>query len=332
MQEKTASGVMVYLQEELGDARLRAEQLSTYLKQATELIEKSEHRDHFFEVAGHLIYGLPDVAFKLSKALDAAALAAAKLDYEEIKQGLKPEKVEELEAALETSRLRYLNRRSNKDRMGTQRFGGSLDVQRLLTQTYKDGVEQGDESDAKDVRRVIQDIKKILQKAETHPTTDAAVWVADLAKEVTDLAWCLGCAVKHDKKKESSMSMNAKTAAEMLNQFANEIDATGNVPVAKLARFIGALEHGQKTASDQPKRAAAAFRAAAKHLMETPKPSRTKLAAGMRRILAESEMNPQTAGAGEDFQKANPAITDEQAKKIDEEHEKNKDVVKDKAK
>ena len=128
------------------------------------------------------------------------------------------------------------------------------------------------------------------------------------------------------------MTMNAKTAAEMLNQFANEIDATGNVPVAKLARLIGALEHGQKKASDQPKRAAAAFRAAAKYLMETPKPSRTKLAAGMRRILAESEMNPQTAGAGADFQKANPAIPDEQAKKIDEEHEKNKDVVKDKAK
>jgi len=240
--DKTASGIIVYLQEELGDARLRAQQLTASIKAALDLVEESSHRDHFFEVAGHLIHGIPDTAFKLGKALDAAALAAAKLDYEEIKQGLKPEKVEELEAALDDVRLRYLNRRSNEE------------------------------------------------------------------------------------------PMNPKTTADTLNQLAVEIDATGHVPVAKLARLIGALERGQKRASDQPKRAAAVFRGAAKHLLTAAQPSKVKLAMNLRRILAESQMDPPVAGAGEEFQKKNPKITDEQVEKINDEHEKNKDVIKDKAK
>jgi len=238
--KKTASGIIVYLQEELGDARLRSQQLTQLLGAATELIEKSAHKDDFYEVAGHLLYSIPDTAFKLSKALDAAALAAAKLDYEEIKQGLKPEKVEELEAALEDARLRYLNRRSNED------------------------------------------------------------------------------------------TMNPKIASDILTQLADETDATDVVPVAKLAKLIALLERGTKRASDQPARAAAVFRSAAGHLGSVKGASRVQLAQNLRRILADSQMDP-TAGAGEQFQKENPKITDEEVKKINEEHDKNKDVIKDKA-
>lgn len=239
MAEKLASGIIVYLQEELGDARLRAQQLAQFIGAAMELVEKSSHKDHFYEVAGHLLYGIPDTAFKLQKALDAAALAAARLDYEEIKQGLKPEKVEELEAALDDVRLRYLNRRSTEE------------------------------------------------------------------------------------------AMNQKTASDILTQLADATEATGAVPVAKLARLIAALERGVKRASDQPARAAATFRAAAQHLLTAKNASRAKLAQNLRRILADSQMDP-TAGAGEEFQKENPKITDEEVKKINEEHEKNKNVVKDK--
>ena len=46
--DKVASGVVVYLMEELGDARLRAAQLKQYVAKALELVEGSEHRDHFF--------------------------------------------------------------------------------------------------------------------------------------------------------------------------------------------------------------------------------------------------------------------------------------------
>jgi hypothetical protein len=103
---------MIYLVEELGDARLRCDQLLRYLSEAVQLIEKSSHKDHFFEVAGHLIQSIPDVAFRLQKALQAVALAADRLDYEEIKQELRPEKVEELERVLKDVRIRPVQHRS----------------------------------------------------------------------------------------------------------------------------------------------------------------------------------------------------------------------------
>jgi hypothetical protein len=98
--------------EELGDARLRCDQLIRYLDEAVKLVEQSKYRDHFFEVAGHLITGLPEAAFKLQKALQAVALAADRLDYEEVKQELRPEKVEELERVLQDVRIRQIRRRS----------------------------------------------------------------------------------------------------------------------------------------------------------------------------------------------------------------------------
>jgi hypothetical protein len=106
------AGVIVYLQEELTDARLRCDQLKKLIDRAVRLISQSTHRDHFYEVAGDLLYGVPDTLFRLDKALDATALAASRLDYEELKQQLKPEKVEELEEALKDVRVRHIDRRS----------------------------------------------------------------------------------------------------------------------------------------------------------------------------------------------------------------------------
>lgn len=111
---KTAAGITVYLLEELGDARMRCAQLKLLVAEAQKLVEKSTHRDHLFEVAAHLIHSIPDNLFRLEKALDAAAMSASRLDYEEIKQNLKPEKAEELEQVLSDARLRYLNRRSQQ--------------------------------------------------------------------------------------------------------------------------------------------------------------------------------------------------------------------------
>lgn len=109
---KTA-GMTVYLMEELGDARLRCEELVRYVAEATKLVEKSTHRDHFFEVAGHLIQGIPESLFKLQKAIQAVSLAASRMDYEELKQELRPEKVEELEQVLKDIRIRHVQRRSD---------------------------------------------------------------------------------------------------------------------------------------------------------------------------------------------------------------------------
>jgi hypothetical protein len=110
---KEASGISVFLLEELGDARLRCGQLKRYLDEAVNLIEKSAQRDHFFEVAGHLIYGIPETMLRMEKALHAAAMAAAKWDYEMIKDELRPEKADQLEAALEEIRARRVTRYEN---------------------------------------------------------------------------------------------------------------------------------------------------------------------------------------------------------------------------
>jgi hypothetical protein len=112
-QSKEASGISVFLLEELGDARLRCGQLKKFIDEAVTLVEDSAQRDHFFEVAGHLIYGIPEVMMKMEKALHAAAMAAAKWDYEEIKDDLRPEKADQLEAALAEVRARRVTRYEN---------------------------------------------------------------------------------------------------------------------------------------------------------------------------------------------------------------------------
>lgn len=112
LQRPKSASATVYLMEELGDARMRCDQLVKYTAEAVKLIEGSSHRDHFFEVAGHLIQALPQTVFLLQKALQATALAATRIDYEEIKQELRPEKVEQLERALQDARIRQVQRRS----------------------------------------------------------------------------------------------------------------------------------------------------------------------------------------------------------------------------
>lgn len=109
--QKTA-GATVYLVEELGDARMRCDQLVRYTSEAMRLIENSPHKDHFYEVAGHLLHAAPLTLFKLQKALQAVALAANRIDYEEIKTELRPEKVEQLEQVLEDVRIRQVQRHS----------------------------------------------------------------------------------------------------------------------------------------------------------------------------------------------------------------------------
>lgn len=107
----------IFLMAELGEARLQCDQLLRYLNDAVELINKSEKKDHFFEVAGHLINETPRTAFKLQKALDAVAFAAARIDSEEIEQGMQPEKVEDLERVLKDVRIQQVQPSSLGDDM-----------------------------------------------------------------------------------------------------------------------------------------------------------------------------------------------------------------------
>jgi hypothetical protein len=147
-------------------------------------------------------------------------------------------------------------------------------------------------------------------------------------------------------------SMNAKSAAHFLNKIADLTDKQGRVPVAAVMTLIAKLEAGDKRSATLTGKASTAFRSLAAGITTQKHPSRVALAGVLRRIvgdtlsigiqqpaLAQQEgqqqgqpaQQQQQAGAGEDFQKANPKITDEEAKVIDEMHDENKDVVKDKA-
>ena len=132
-------GITVFLLEELGDARLRCNQLKDYIGEATRLIEKSEQREHFFEVAGHLLHGIPDTLMRLSKALDAAAMAAAKWDYESVKEDLRPEKAEQLEDALKDVRTRRVERRSSNPEFAMKTHEAAQELNRIAQSIEQTG-------------------------------------------------------------------------------------------------------------------------------------------------------------------------------------------------
>lgn len=106
MASHRTAGATIYIQEELSDARLRADELKNYVVRALDLVHASPQRDHFYAVAGDIIHAVPECMLKLERALQAAAMAVNKFDYEELRQTLRPEKVDELERVLEDVRLR----------------------------------------------------------------------------------------------------------------------------------------------------------------------------------------------------------------------------------
>jgi hypothetical protein len=114
------AGAITYLVEELSDARVRCDQLLRYIADATKIVENSPQKEAIFEAAGHLVQAVPTTAFKLHKALQAVALAASRIDYEELKQDLRPEKVEQLENVLEDVRIRQVQHRSEPSAMTTK--------------------------------------------------------------------------------------------------------------------------------------------------------------------------------------------------------------------
>lgn len=110
---RIATGATVYVQQELSDARLHVEQLKHAAVKALDLINASQRRDHLYAVAGDLIHGIPMILQKLERALGTAAMAVNKIDYEELRQVIRPEKVDELELVLEEVRL-HIPRRTGR--------------------------------------------------------------------------------------------------------------------------------------------------------------------------------------------------------------------------
>lgn len=315
--EKTASGISVFLLEELGDARLRCAQLKKYIDEAVKLIDKSEHRDHFFEVAAHLLHGIPDTLMRMDKALSAAALAAAKLDYEEIKDDLQPEKVEELEKALEDVRIRRVQHRSTEASASNSRDALVTDI----AWSKKHGGEAvyvDEEHGQYGVFGIHTGFSYTLGSKEhaEHVARDL-----NLVKDNTRTA------------------MNIKEASAQLERIAASMEAAGKVDEGSLKTLIANLEGQTKEASGSE--VPHVLRELSASLLSAEaRPSRLKLASVLRRVLADCmDMSSQvaagiysTAGSREDvikgFREANPNMTEEDLEKAADQWEKNKDVVK----
>lgn len=105
MQSRTASGVIAYVQEELAKARTSTERLKRGIAHGLDLVRSSQRRDHLFAVAGDIIYDIPRAIQELETSLETCAMAVNKIDYEELRQSIRPDKVDELEAVLEDVRM-----------------------------------------------------------------------------------------------------------------------------------------------------------------------------------------------------------------------------------
>lgn len=107
---RTATGAISYVQEELAKARNAVERLKRDVVRAVGLVQASPARDHLYAVAGDVIYDVPATIQVLERALDTAAMAVNKIDYEDLRQVIRPDKVDELEAVLEQVRLQIPRR------------------------------------------------------------------------------------------------------------------------------------------------------------------------------------------------------------------------------
>ena len=287
--EKTAS-ISVFLVEELGDARVRCEQLKGYVDEATGLIEKSEHRDHFFEVAGHLMHGIPEALFKLEKALEAASMAASRIDYEEIKERLKPEKVEELEKALQDVRIRRLHRSDGGGAPATDPQPSAPPAKSATE--VPPGKDQGATMNAKIAAYDLVRIAEHIERTGKVPMDKLVHLIARLERG----------------KREAS--------------------ATGASPQKVAGYFRALAENVAKSADDaNPANKPSRF-ALAQSLRNVVADQMPMTSAQVAAQIYQQSNSREEVQKG--FKESNPDLTDAQLKEIADQWEANKDVIKDK--
>jgi hypothetical protein len=81
MDDKTASSQAAWalITEGVTRARIDAHRLRHLIDRGLHLIEDSEHREHFYQMAGDLIMGVPERLQSLELALDRTSLALSKM-------------------------------------------------------------------------------------------------------------------------------------------------------------------------------------------------------------------------------------------------------------
>jgi ribosomal protein S17E len=319
---KTAGGITVYIQEELTDARLRCEQLKGYVTDAVKMVQESDKRDHFFEVAGNLIYGIPEALFKLDKALSATALAVSRLDYQELKQDLKPEKADELERVLNQVRIQVPQRRSqpllpHKEASTMYRIASTSHVAPALRRIAEFITTQPTPRQVEArVRRVLMAMSQTAQEA---------------VQAMGDMQ-----AGSREEVMEGFKSANPSLSKEQLEEIADHWEENKDVVKDKQAssprRFPAAPPahvHGAILRTAAAIEAGQLSPSAAKHRLH-----RVLMAMSQTAQEAINAMGPVEAGSREEvmegFKSSNPALSKEQLEEIADHWEENKDVVKDK--
>jgi len=335
--------MVVYLMEELGDARLRCEDVKGYVDRARVLCDNSTHRDHLIEVAGDIVHGLPEALLKLDKALAATAMAAARMDYEIMASELRPQKADELDAVMTDLRQKRLPRKSaimNKHET-SKRLSVLAKVIRacncmapagaLLAHEIK-GLEGGVVASLGEApegmpvasnpevasqvveqiagtlandsppppREVAAALRKVLSDSHDNPLNRSAARLWKLATTKSELGEGLvklGCTVDQAKVTVRAR-FHAGKPADPTSQMSEEDAQTWREMNDKYKDVVKNMHQASEGSSQQQ--------------AQTAQPQEQK-----------------QSGAGEEFQKHNPGIDDEEAAEIDRQHEKNKDVVKD---
>ena len=284
------AGVLVYLVEELTDARLRCEQLKKFVSQAVRLIAVSPQRDHFYEVAGDTIYGIPDALFKLDKALSATALAASRLDYEELKSQLKPEKVQELEDVLRNTRIRQIDR-----------------VSPFIQPRFENGQpKQAGALAMKDINQITTNLEDILLEAMCLRKS----LPPQLRDKLEDIEVLADKALKTIKHSSTPVPSQGKRASMFRAASSNRI-ATA---LHRIADEVQAARIPPQEASRRVRRVLMALSQTSQQALEAMGP----VEATTRQDVIDG------------FKSANPDLTDDQLEEIADQWEKNKSVVKDK--
>jgi phage terminase Nu1 subunit (DNA packaging protein) len=285
-------GALIYIMEELTDARLRCEQLKKFVSQAVRLISTSPSRDHFYEIAGDTIYGIPDALFKLDKALAATALAASRLDYEELKTQLKPEKVEELEDVLRNTRLRQIDRRSP------------------FIQPIPEGhPRMATELAIRDINELTENLEHILLEA-ARLRKSLPPQMRDNVEDIQSLA---ARSLKKIKHSSSAINTQQGKTASMFRAASTSHIATA---LRRIADEIQSARIPPHVASIRVRRVLMALSQTSQQALEAMGP----IQAGSREEVMKG------------FKSANPDLSEEQLNEIADQWEKNKDVVKNKHK
>jgi len=252
------AGSTTYLMNELTNARVRCDQLVRYLNEAVRLVDKSSCRDHFYEVAGHLLEAVPKTALELQKALDATTLAAGILDYDETKALLHPDKVEQIEQAMKDLRLRQVRRRTEPmmidqrkaasaiDEMITESKTGSIPVGAILSLAEQlDGGSKTASSGT--VVEKLEAIRDTLVEAKSGETS--RVQIARLLREIAGEAVTSG----QVSARKTAADVDKATLTK-LRTLADDIAEDSKALQAGAPSFIGAgLKEIQTAAKDMVK-------------------------------------------------------------------------------